>query len=251
MIALLRLAATMALLVANQAFAAEEADPVGVVELFTSQGCSSCPPADRVLEQLIETDHVIGLAYHVDYWNYLGWADTLGSKANTDRQYGYAKTLKRNTVYTPQAVLNGKAHVNGADIAAVRGELAQQGKALPVTVHAKLDETALQIDIGSGTGKADIVVAYFMPKTDVKIERGENSGSTISYVNSVAKLEVVGMWDGSATSVKLPATVMINGKSDFGGCAILLQQTGEKGEPGAILGANIVYYEEDEENEAQ
>jgi hypothetical protein len=98
---------------------AEAGDLTGVVELFTSQGCSSCPPADAELAKMADKGDVLALSYHVDYWNYLGWADTLASKASTERQYGYARTLKRKNVYTPQAVINGRDHANGADPAAV------------------------------------------------------------------------------------------------------------------------------------
>ena len=86
---------------------------LGVVELFTSQGCNSCPPADAALAKLAARGDVVALGYHVDYWDYLGWSDTLGSKANTERQYAYARGLNRRGVYTPQAVINGRAHTNG------------------------------------------------------------------------------------------------------------------------------------------
>jgi len=98
------------LLAAGGAMAGDVREPKGVVELFTSQGCSSCPPADATLGQLVAQGDVVALSYHVDYWNYLGWADTLSSKENTARQYGYAKTMGRSGVYTPQAVINGRDH---------------------------------------------------------------------------------------------------------------------------------------------
>ena len=94
--------------------------PAGVVELFTSQGCSSCPPADKALETLAREGKVVALAYHVDYWNYLGWADTMASKENTERQYAYARMFGRSGVYTPQAVINGRDHRNGADLKGIR-----------------------------------------------------------------------------------------------------------------------------------
>ena len=84
-----------------------QSTPVGVVELFTSQGCSNCPRADRAIEKLADSGDVVTIAYHVDYWNYLGWEDTLGAKENTERQYGYAKTLGIRNVFTPQIILNG------------------------------------------------------------------------------------------------------------------------------------------------
>lgn len=101
----------------------------GVVELFTSQGCSSCPPADAVLGELVGQGYVVALAYHVDYWNYLGWKDTLSSKQSTDRQYDYARTLGRSSVYTPQVVINGRDHSNGADKSGINGKIDASTKA--------------------------------------------------------------------------------------------------------------------------
>ena len=116
----------------------------GVVELFTSQGCSSCPPADAALKSLVDEGDVVALAYHVDYWNYLGWADTLASKDNTDRQYAYARMFGRNGVYTPQAVLNGREHINGADISGIRDRIAAWKESRATTLLIGGDSRALE-----------------------------------------------------------------------------------------------------------
>lgn len=210
----------------------------GVVELFTSQGCSSCPPADEELARLAEQDDVLALSYHVDYWNYLGWADTLSSKTNTERQYGYARTFNRNGVYTPQAVINGQNHVNGADAAAISRMLetfSAEGAGLTVEVSATANEDELRIFVGAGVGKADIVAVYFDEATTVAINRGENTGRTITYRHSVRDMETVGMWNGQEVTLKLPGSVI----SAHPGrrCAILLQEVGKDGSPGRILGA--------------
>ena len=117
-------------LIAGLAFAgpllAADGTPKGVVELFTSQGCSSCPPADAAFRKLVSQGNVIALAYHVDYWNYLGWADTLSSKENTARQYGYARMMGRSNVYTPQAIVNGRDHLAGADLAGINMEFTRR-----------------------------------------------------------------------------------------------------------------------------
>jgi hypothetical protein len=221
--------------------AAQASDFAGVVELFTSQGCSSCPPADAELAKMADKGDVLALSYHVDYWNYLGWVDTLASKASTERQYGYAKTLKRKNVYTPQAVINGRDHANGADPAAVNallGKLSAIGEGLIVSVEADLDEEGLTIAIGEGKGKADIVVVYFDDSNTVEITRGENAGSTIVYRHSVRDIETVGMWSGNAKTLTLPASVL-SAKAGTG-CAILLQVVGKDGAPGAILGAAMI-----------
>src|SRR5690606_11322881 len=99
------------------------AKPLGVVELFTSQGCNSCPPADAALGRFVQQGDVVVLAYHVDYWDYLGWKDTLGSRANTARQYSYAKAFGSGQVYTPQIVVNGRSQMNGGQADAVEAAL--------------------------------------------------------------------------------------------------------------------------------
>src|SRR5690606_5846696 len=130
---------------------AEESRPVkGIVELFTSQGCASCPPADKALETLAREGDVVALAYHVDYWNYLGWEDTLASRDNTERQYAYARMFGRNGVYTPQAVINGREHINGADLAGIRARidsLAAEDKGMRVPVGMELRDDELRIHV--------------------------------------------------------------------------------------------------------
>ena len=212
--------------------------PAGVVELFTSQGCSSCPPADAVLAKLVHRGDLLALSYHVDYWNYLGWADTLASKQNTGRQYGYAATMSRSNVYTPQAVLNGRTDVNGASMDAIQGGLKSldaAGQGLSVPVKASVNGKEMDISVGAGQGSGDVVIAYFKRKQSVPITRGENAGKTITYLNSVTDVETVGMWKGEALSLKIPMSVM-DGR-EYDGCAVLLQKTGPNGEPGPILGA--------------
>ncbi|MEP4151235.1 MAG: DUF1223 domain-containing protein, partial [Lentilitoribacter sp.] len=134
-------------------------NPIGVVELFTSQGCSSCPPADKALGKLIEEGKVLALSYHVDYWNYLGWEDTLATKEATDRQYAYAKTLKRRGVYTPQVIVNGRDHLVGSNYNGIKARVSkfdssERGLAVPLTISASSDE--ISISIGEGEGKASI-----------------------------------------------------------------------------------------------
>jgi hypothetical protein len=219
---------------------AQEA-PKGVVELFTSQGCSSCPPADAAFRKLVERGDVIALAYHVDYWNYLGWADTLSSKENTERQYGYARTMGRGNVYTPQVVVNGRDHVAGADLGGITNKIdgyLTEGKGLTVPIAAKVNGDELEVKIGAGPGKANVVMVYFNREKVIDVEKGENSGQKIAYLNSVADVETVGMWDGKETSLTLPANVLQ--KPDLEGCAILLQSSTEDGTPSAILGATVV-----------
>ncbi|MCB1446123.1 MAG: DUF1223 domain-containing protein [Rhizobiaceae bacterium] len=216
--------------------------PIGVVELFTSQGCSNCPKADRAIEQLAGRDDVVTVAYHVDYWNYMGWQDTLSAKENTERQYGYAKTLGIRNVFTPQIVLNGVRDTKLTDadrIADELGNLRGTREGLPVDVAAELSHDEMTIDIGGGpvpgVDKADVVIAYFRKHSAVEIQKGENQGKKIVYRNAVTKLETVGMWEGKALTVKLPAALLA--KRGFDGCAILLQAHDANGNPRRIVGA--------------
>ncbi|MDC9810633.1 MULTISPECIES: DUF1223 domain-containing protein [Rhizobium] len=220
---------------------AEDGTPKGVVELFTAQGCSSCPPADAAFRKLVNQGDVIALAYHVDYWNYLGWADTLSSKENTERQYGYARTMGRSNVYTPQAIVNGRGHLAGADLNGINGKIdtySSEGNGLTVPISAAMRGDELEIKIGAGQGKANVVMVYFDKEKTIDVEKGENSGKKISYLHSVTNVETVGMWDGKATSLTLPASVLQ--RPQLEGCAILLQSATDNGDPAAILGATVV-----------
>lgn len=213
-------------------------NPIGVVELFTSQGCSSCPPADKALSKLIEEGKVLALSYHVDYWNYLGWVDTLATKEATDRQYAYAKTLKRRGVYTPQVIVNGRDHLVGSNYNGIKAkvstfETTERGLAVPLSMSSDGEE--ITISIGAGQGKASIVAVYFDNENTIDIKRGENRGRKITYHHSVRDIETIGMWYGDAQEIKLPMAVMEKVKE--GGAAILLQSMANGGTPGAILGA--------------
>ncbi|MCZ4091074.1 DUF1223 domain-containing protein [Sinorhizobium psoraleae] len=239
-----RLALTIAFLGAGcGAVAADDGKTIkGVVELFTSQGCSSCPPADAALKKLVDEGDVVALAYHVDYWNYLGWADTLASKENTERQYAYARMLGSNGVYTPQAVLNGRDHLNGANLQAIRSRLDAMntdGRGLAVPVDAAIAADEISIKIGAGEGKANVVVVYFDRAKVVDVEKGENSGKQIAYWHAVRDIQTIGMWDGKPAEFTLPASVLIEGRGNSG-CAILLQSMKDAETLGAIVGAAAV-----------
>lgn len=216
-------------------------DPTGVVELFTSQGCASCPPADAALKSLIDDGKVVALAYHVDYWNYLGWTDTLASKDNTARQYAYARMLGKSGIYTPQAILNGREHINGANLAGINGRIAsmpQEGKGLAVPITAQTRGDEIDIKVGGGTGKANVVVVYFNKSQPVDVKKGDNEGKRITYWHAVRDVQTIGMWDGKPASFVLPATVL--NETEDGGCAVLLQKMKDKETPGPIIGATAL-----------
>jgi hypothetical protein len=227
---------------AGHASAGEDGKPVGVLELFTSQGCSSCPPADELFGELAAKGDVIALAYHVDYWDYLGWRDTLGDPENTARQNEYGKSFGVRSVYTPQAVLNGRTHVNGSNRSAVVGSLEdmqQSGEGLIVDVSVTQSGDSVMIDAEGATGdlkSAHVVLVYFDPPQPVVIDRGENRGKTMTYWNAVSDIQTAGMWHGKPARFEFPLSEI----AKKGGCAVLLQSMGSDGLPGPILGAAVI-----------
>jgi hypothetical protein len=215
------------------------AEPKAVLELFTSQGCSSCPPADALLAELGKKPGYVTLSYSVDYWNYLGWRDTLSSAANSDRQRDYARMRGDGSVYTPQVVVDGLLHVNGANEAAIEMAMRNAAKRLedvrvPVNMHAEGD--TLVIGIGAAPEKSDqrsatIWLAVAQDDATVSITRGENRGKTLSYYHPVKELTPIGMWEGDAMTLRLPLKDL---KTMGGDCLVALLQVENAG---PILGA--------------
>ncbi|WP_274423368.1 DUF1223 domain-containing protein [Chelativorans sp. YIM 93263] len=216
---------------------AEEGKTAGVVELFTSQGCSRCPPADEILSELAERKDMVVLAYHVSYWDYLGWKDEFATPENTARQRDYENVLN-TSVYTPQAVINGGFSEVGSDREALLS-LLETHAPLPVDVELSYKEKSLVIDVGSSStvepaADTHVVLVYYRPRQAVAIREGENAGREIVYRNIVTDFQTVGMWHGEPLRLELPMSQV---KKKGGGCAVLLQSVGEPGNPGPILGA--------------
>jgi hypothetical protein len=210
--------------------------PRAVIELFTSQGCSSCPPADRLLEEFSRREDLVALTYPVDYWDYLGWRDTLASAANSQRQRDYAENRGDRAVYTPQIVVNGQEHVVGSDRAALRAAL-DKAAPLPAAVSLKRVGDVLEIRVNgrlpAGVAMASVSLVGLAPPVEVTIGRGENRGRSVTYVNVVRELHAVGMWEGGSATFRLPLREMQRTKS--AGCAVIVQE--ERGRrPGRILG---------------
>lgn len=222
---------------ARDARAATLALPV-VIELFTSQGCSSCPPADALLEDYAKRDGVIALSFHVDYWDYLGWKDRFASADFSARQRQYARVRGDGSVYTPQAVVNGRHQVVGSRVAGLEEAVsdAQSATGGRVEIEAVITGTKLDIRVKpqkSGRTEADVLLAVVQPAATVKVERGENSGRTITYRNIVRQLTRIGRWDGTAAALTEP----LPAADGFGNASyvVLVQQA----EAGPILGAAI------------
>ena len=224
---------------AAPAHAGATANGVSVVELFTSQGCSSCPAADKVAGQLTSREGVIILSLPVDYWDYLGWKDTLAQHSFTERQRTYARTRGDGQVYTPQVVVNGLQHAVGSEPDSIDAAISETKSALHgKTVALKLvpDADGLTVELGDApagsTGaKASIMLADFKRSADVNIGRGENGGRKVTYYHVVRKLQSVGAWDGKAQTLHLSKADLAAGGSD--GCAVFLQSSAG----GAILAA--------------
>jgi hypothetical protein len=210
--------------------------PNVVAELFTSQGCSSCPPADRLLEEIRSQPGVLALSYHVDYWDYLGWKDTLGSPDFSQRQYDYAKARRDMDVYTPQMVVNGTKPLVGSQRSEVYAVLEQSRQAAwPVALSLSDTAKEIVIDVGAaeGLGEATLWVLPILGQVSVKIERGEIAGHEMVYHNVVRRVVPAAMWDGKANRITLPKDGLM--PADCTACAALLQ----KGKMGEILGAAI------------
>jgi hypothetical protein len=181
------------------ALARAEQVPV-VVELFTSQGCSSCPPADALLAELGERDDVIALALHVDYWDYIGWKDVFAQSKFTKRQKGYAQAAGWRTIYTPQAVINGSEDVVGSKPMKLADAIARH-KVQPqrVKLDIRRDGGGLSIraeGLGVGVPAAEVHLVRYEPAAPVRILRGENAGHTLTYTHIVQDWSVIDRWNG-------------------------------------------------------
>ena len=223
----------------GSASAAEASTAATVIELFTSQGCSSCPPADRIAGEMAKRKDVIVLSLPVDYWDYLGWKDTFAQHAFTERQRVYAAARGDGQVYTPQVVVNGVAHAVGSDPGDIEGAIANSKsviKGKEVALKLVPDADGMMVEIGDAPAGFDasgvtVVLAGFKSSADVKIGRGENGGSKVTYWHVVRDLTSLGDWSGKAKSIRVSTADMVKGGSD--GCAVLLQA----GKGGPILAA--------------
>ncbi len=171
-----------------------------VVELFTSQGCSSCPPADELLHALADRDDVIALALHVDYWDYIGWKDEFADPRNADRQRAYATKAGRRSIYTPEMIVNGLTDIVGAKPMEISKAIAVH-KEYPATVTVSLERSGDEVQITAetlrrATGPMLVQLLRYKPNREARITRGENAGRTISYANVTQDWKVLAEWDG-------------------------------------------------------
>ena len=235
--------ALAAVLVCGATVSAAQAGQRAVIELFTSQGCSSCPPADRLLGELANDSSLMVLTLPVDYWDYLGWKDTLALKGHTKRQRAYAAARGDRAVYTPQVVVNGVVHVLGSDKAAIEQAVAKTRReeaplTLPVSVSIAGDTVTVKVaDAAAGAG--EVWLCPVTRKVPVKIGRGENRGDTVTYTNVVRRWVKLGDWNGKAQTFTHGIAALASGDvtlADIDRLDVLVQSNaGSK--PGLMLGA--------------
>jgi hypothetical protein len=218
------------------------AEPRAVVELFTSQGCSSCPPADKVIGELAKDPSVIALSMPIDYWDYLGWKDTLADARFSARQKAYSQMRGDREVYTPQVVVNGSAHVVGSDRAGIEGAIGDTKKAdgvMSVPVSMTLAGRQIHVSVAaSSKGPAamhgEVWICSVSKAVPIAIGRGENSGREVTYHNVVRNVLKVGDWNGSFGSWTVPLENISREGVD---AAVVFVQDGNREKPGPMLGA--------------
>lgn len=207
------LTASVALAVPRLARAAEVA-PV-LVELFTSQGCSSCPPADAAFARLLGRPDVLALAFHVTYWDRLGWRDTLGDPQFTERQRWYSGVLGKG-LYTPQIVVAGELDLVGSDPRLAQALTLARTRRTPGTIE--ITSSGILLPAVAATGDVRLLAAWYDRQHSVAIERGENAGEVVDYRNTVRVLRDLGPWDGTARRMAIPTA-----GQGTGGLAVLAQ----------------------------
>lgn len=212
---------------------AQQDQPV-VVELFTSQGCSSCPAADEMLAELAEREDIIALALHVDYWDYIGWKDPFGDPAHAERQRGYAAVGGRRSVYTPELIVQGQTDIVGAKPMKLMDAVEKHAEAAPqVAVEISRSGEAVQIDaepLAEASGPMQVHMLRYSPMERTKVTRGENAGHVMEHSNVVQGWQVLADWDGSAP-------LSLSAKAEGNLPVVVIIQHQEKGGPGAILAA--------------
>lgn len=204
------------------------ADRPLVVELFTSEGCSSCPPADALLTDMVHGRRdVLPLAFHVTYWDYLGWRDPFSLSAATERQSAYATARRESGVFTPNLVVEGHRSVVGSDESAVNAAIAgaRSGIRDLAAVRLRRSGSGAQVEVTAGTGRASVVLVGFDPEHVTSVARGENRGRTLRESNVVRSVRTIGSWTGAPLSVDVAS---LDGED----AAVLLQEPG-----GRIVGA--------------
>ena len=218
------------------------AEPRAVVELFTSQGCSSCPPADRIIGELAKDPSIIALSMPIDYWDYLGWKDTLADSRFSARQKAYSRVRGDRDVYTPQVIVNGSVHVIGSDRSKIEGAIGDTKKAedvMSVPVSMTLAGRQITVTVAASNknpaaAHGEVWICSVSKAVPIAIGRGENRGQKVTYYNVVRNLLKVGDWNGSSGSWTVPLENISREGVD---AAVVYVQDGSRDKPGPMLGA--------------
>jgi hypothetical protein len=202
-----------------------------VVELFTSQGCSSCPPADAILGELATQGSVIALGFHVDYWDGIGWRDRYSMPQATERQRRYVEALKLSSAFTPQMVIDGRRSIVGSDRARIAAAIVETPGAVAVEASIAQDHLAIALPDSEDRRRYDVNIVAYLQQATTKVGNGENAGKTLTEFNLVRQFRQVGTWDGKASTFQIPLKSLPN---DATHVAVLIQQANEGPIAGAI-----------------
>jgi hypothetical protein len=195
-----------------------------LVELFTSEGCSSCPPAEAYLGELARRPDVLALTFHVDYWDDLGWRDRFGLPESVQRQRAYASALHLSSVYTPQVVIDGRDDYVGSDRVRIDRALARSRAGVAVSVSVATDEVSIDLAAQPGVSPSDVVLVAYQRSAISPIGRGENAGRTIQEFNIVRELRRLGRWEGQSQRYRARIDSLPQGSTDV---AVLVQRIGQ------------------------
>jgi hypothetical protein len=201
-----------------------------VVELFTSEGCSSCPPAEALLGELVQRGGVLALSFHVDYWDSLGWRDRFALGDAVRRQEQYARSLGRSGVYTPQVVLDGRADYVGSDRRGIEAAVTGTRTGVPIDLSIRDGDLAVNLGGGQCLAPSDVLLVAYLRKAVSPIRRGENAGRTLQEFNVARSISTVGHWNGSEQHLKVPLAALPADATDV---AVIVQTSGQ----GQIVGA--------------
>jgi hypothetical protein len=201
-----------------------------VIELFTSEGCSSCPPAETLVGALAGRENVLALSYHVDYWDDLGWRDHFALSSSALRQRAYSGAGARSTVYTPEVIVDGREDFLGSDRKGIETAIGGVRTGIPVNVSVGEGEVLVALGGAECLATSDVLVVTYLRKAVASIARGENAGRTLEESNIVRSLQTIGRWSGIAESFHVPLSSLPRDATDL---AVLVQTPGPK----QIIGA--------------
>ena len=201
-----------------------------VVELYTSQGCSSCPPADALLGELSQMPNVLALAFHVDYWDSIGWRDHFALPTAVRRQQQYVETLGLSSAFTPQAVVDGRSSFVGSDKRRILAAIAEPLNTIPISVEVARGVLTVSVPERQDRERHDVNLIAYLPQADTNVERGENSGRTLREFNIVRQFRSLGVWNGRESVFRAPVDSF---PADATRVAVLLQRD----QQGPIVGS--------------